>query len=113
MEKRQLRVRCGDSDRAVPGPSVSGDIREPGPVWVIESRRTQVSEWFAMWYFPTKAVAEAQLERAIGFEGNGGVVTDARVTEGVAYWSEGGTGRTRRQSRRPLQAYTSVEEMGY
>jgi hypothetical protein len=109
----ELRVRCGASDRAARHVSVWNTIKETGPVWVIEVRRTRMPEWFAMWYCPTKEEAEANLARAIGYDGNGGVVTDARITEGVAYWSQRDSGVTRRPRRRPQQAYTSLEAMGF
>ena len=109
----ELRVKCGSSDRAARHVSVWRTIQEAGPVWVIEVRRTRMPEWFAMWFCSTKSEAEANLERAIGRDGNGGVVTDARITEGVAYWSQRESGVTRRPRRRPQQAYTSLEAMGF
>lgn len=98
----ELRVVCGDSDRRVGTPSVSRDIVDEGPVYVIEVQRTRMPEWFPMWYFPTEAAAHANRARAIGREGNGGRVTDARVTEGRAYWAKAGT-RSRRTRKSPLK----------
>lgn len=108
----ELRVRCGESDRAAGSASARG-IKEPGPVWVVEVIRTRMPEWAAMWYFSTKAEAEANLESARGRDGNGGVVTRARVTEGEAYWREAGNSGTRRRPRRPVPAYISLEAMGF
>ena len=109
----ELRVKCGASDRAARHVSVWNTIKEAGPVWVIEVQRTRMPEWFAMWFCSTRAEAEANLARAIGWDGNGGVVTDARITEGVAYWSQGDSGTTRRSRHRPQAAYTSLEAMGF
>ncbi|MCG3776010.1 MAG: hypothetical protein JW395_2859 [Nitrospira sp.] len=109
----ELRVRCGASDRAARHVSVWNTIKEAGPVWVIEVKRTRMPEWFAMWFCSTTAEAEANLARAIGWDGNGGVVTDARITEGVAYWSQRDSGVARRPRRRPQQAHTSLEAMGF
>ena len=109
----ELRVKCGASDRAARHVSVWNTIKEAGPVWVIEVQRTRMPEWFAMWFCSTKAEAEANLARAIGWDGNGGVVTDARITEGVAYWREGGGSSTRKRRSRPMPTYTSLEAMGF
>lgn len=108
----ELRVKCGGSDRSVRSTSVWRSITKAGPVWVVEVRRSRMPEWFAMWYCPTKAEAEANVERAIGRDGNGGVVEDARVTEGLAYWAEAGS-PAKRTRRSPQPAYTSLEAMGF
>ena len=86
----ELRVTCAGSDRRVGTRSVSPGITDEGPVYVIEVQRTRVPEWFPMWYVATEAEAEANRNRAIGLEGNGGRVTAARVTEGRAYWARAG-----------------------
>lgn len=108
----ELRVSCGNSDRRVGTTSVWKGITEPGPVWVVEVQRTRVPEWFAMWYFPTEEEAHANRLRAIGHEGNGGRVLDARVAKGVAYLAESGE-RKRRAPKSAQKAYTSLEDMGY
>lgn len=107
----ELRVTCGASDRSSRSSGVWRGITEEGPVWVVEVTRTEMPDWFAMWYFPTKAQAEANRERAIGHDSYGGVVTDARVTEGRAYWSD--IDRRPKRSRARSTAHTSLEAMGF
>ncbi len=108
----ELRVKCGGSDRSARSSGAWRGVKEAGPVWVVEVRRSRVPEWFAMWFFPTKSLAEANVERAIGHDDNGGVVEHSRVTEGLAYWAESGSPAKRtRQSPQPV--YTSLEAMGF
>ena len=108
----ELRVKCGGSDRSARSSGVWRGIKEAGPVWVVEVRRARMPEWFAMWYFPTRAEAEANVERAIGHDDNGGAVEDSRVTEGLAYWAESGS-PAKRTRRSPQPAHTSLEAMGF
>ena len=108
----ELRVKCGGSDRAARSTSVWSGIKEAGPVWVVEVRRSGVPEWLAMLHFPTKAPADANVQRAIRHDDNGGVVEDSRVTEGLAYWAESGS-PAKRTRRSPQPVYTSLEAMGF
>ena len=100
----ELRVTCGGSDRRVGTTSVSPGITDEGPVYVIEVQRTRVPEWFPMWYLATEAEAQANRNRAIGLEGNGGRVTAARVTEGRAYWARVGERPKRAPKSKPAQS---------
>jgi hypothetical protein len=66
-----------------------------------------------MWYFATEAEAEANRDRAQAMpEGNGGRVTDTRVTEGRAYWAKARERVKRGPNSKPV-AYTSLEDMGF
>jgi hypothetical protein len=108
----ELRGQCGGSDRSARSTGVWRGIKEAGPVWVVEVRRSRVPQRFAKWCFPTKALAEGNVERAIGHDDNGGVVEDSRVTEGLAYWAESGS-PAKRTRQSPQPAYTSLEAMGF
>ncbi len=100
----ELRVTCGGSDRRVGTTSVSPGITDEGPVYVIEVQRTRVPEWFPMWYPATEAEAQANRNRAIGLEGNGGRVTAARVTEGRAYRARAGEPPKRAPQSKPARS---------
>jgi hypothetical protein len=108
----ELRVKCGGSARPPRSTSVWRGISQAGPVWVVEVRRSRVPEWLAMLYFPTKAPADANVQRAIRHDDNGGVVEDPRVTEGLAYRTESGS-PAKRTRRSPRPVYTSLEAMGF
>jgi hypothetical protein len=106
----ELRVSWGDSDRKASGPSVDKSVNRPGRVWVVVVKRMRVDEWRAMWYFGTRELAEDGARRALGYDGNGGIVIDADVAEGRAYLAGESSAGT---ARRPVETQNCPKGCGY